>query len=157
MLDLTKKFGRLTIIRLHHHNKHRQSMYLCSCDCGNEKIISGNNIKNGIIKSCGCLRKEGGRLKHGYSKTKIYRVWSGIIQRCNNPNNKDYKDYGGRGIVVCKRWLKFENFLKDMGEVPFGLTLDRINNDKNYYKKNCRWATWNQQANNRRNNKKGKI
>ena len=73
-----------------------------------------------------------------------------MLQRCNNPNSQRYKDYGGRGITVCKRWLKFENFLADMGDRPRGLTLDRKNNDKGYYKRNCHWATYEQQAANKR-------
>jgi len=92
-------------------------------------------------------------LKHGYYGTKIYAVWASIIQRCNNPNHKQYKDYGGRGIIVCKRWLKFENFLEDIGEIPKGLTLDRINNNGSYSLENCKLSTMKEQQRNTRRTK----
>ena len=95
-------------------------------------------------------------IKHGHGRkgkrTRTYQSWSHMIQRCTNPNYKYYYLYGGRGIIVCKRWMKFENFLEDMGEKPKGLSLDRKNNNKNYCKSNCRWATPKQQARNKRNN-----
>lgn len=83
---------------------------------------------------------------------KIYRVWTSMKQRCDNPNIKYYEHYGGRGITYCKRWSKFENFLKDMGEKPEGKSLDRIDNNKNYSKNNCKWATWAEQNRNTRRN-----
>lgn len=87
---------------------------------------------------------------HGKSKTPEYHAWVNMKDRCLNPKHKQYKDYGGRGIQICERWLKLENFFKDMGERPSGLTLDRINNDGNYEPSNCKWATWKEQQNNRR-------
>ncbi|MEK0337174.1 MAG: hypothetical protein QQN41_07060, partial [Nitrosopumilus sp.] len=117
-------------------NNQRQSRWLCKCDCGKEIIILGYNLKNGTTKSCGCLRKEKSIqrfIKHGHFKngqmTKIYKSWSCMIQRCTNHNNKSYHNYGGRGIMVCKRWMKFKNFLEDMGEPPKGYQIDRINNN----------------------------
>lgn len=89
-------------------------------------------------------------LRHGYRWTPTYTCWLNMKDRCNNKNNINYRHYGGRRITVCKRWNKFENFLKDMGEKPEGLTLDRIDNNKGYYKDNCRWTNWKQQNNNRR-------
>lgn len=96
------------------------------------------------------------RIKHGHNRrgkeSRIYRVWANMIKRCNYIYCQHYDDYGGRGITVCDRWLKFENFLKDMGEIPPGLTIEREDNDKGYYKENCRWATRSQQQRNKRNN-----
>lgn len=89
-------------------------------------------------------------LKHGMRKTKIYGVWTAMISRCRNKNNKAYKNYGGRGISVCDEWLLFENFYRDMGESPENKTLDRIDNNKNYSKENCKWSTISEQAKNKR-------
>jgi len=150
-------FGRLTVIKRGNNNKYNRSTWLCQCNCGIIKIINSNSLIIGRTKSCGCLHKEGNRLKHGHDiKGKVsttYSAWVGMKGRCLNVNNRAYKDYGGRGITVCKRWLKFENFLKDMGESPGkGYSLDRIENNKGYYPKNCRWATHKEQCRNRRNN-----
>lgn len=151
-----QKFNMLTVVEYYGKTKRGMSRWKCLCDCGNIKIITIGNLKNGNTKSCGCLRKEGNRLIHGHNKvgmgSKIYMAWSHMKQRCNNPNDKRYKDYGGRGIIICKRWLKFENFLEDMGECLLGLSLDRINNNLGYYKENCRWATRKQQNRNTRKN-----
>lgn len=157
-IDLTgKRFERLLVIKKLGTNRWRNSYWLCRCDCGKEKIILGYNLKNGHTQSCGCLFKEGNNTKHGHSTTikvsKTYEAWAHIIQRCTNPNNKDYYNYGGRGIKVCKRWLKFENFLKDMGEAPEAHQIDRINNNGNYCKSNCRWTTSKINNRNRRDNR----
>lgn len=97
-----------------------------------------------------------GNLKHGHAKTgketKTHRTWKAMKRRCININDKKYKDYGGRGITVCERWLKFENFLEDMEECPPGLSLDRIDNSLGYYKENCRWSTQKEQTRNTRKN-----
>jgi len=100
--------------------------------------------------SNGCFRARHG---HAAKPTSIYMIWHEMIERCRNPNNKAYPNYGGRGITVCKRWLKFENFLTDMGEHPVGLSIDRINNNGNYEPSNCRWATRSEQMINSRNAK----
>jgi hypothetical protein len=108
-------------------------------------------------RSCGCLGREIHKaqgkvlnLIHGKANTPIYRLWKSMKNRCFNVNNKSYLDYGGRGITVCERWLKFENFFADMGERPQGKSLDRINNNGGYEPSNCRWATSKQQVHNRR-------
>ncbi|KKN98973.1 hypothetical protein LCGC14_0142180 [marine sediment metagenome] len=160
-IDLTgKRFGRLIIIRVDGKDKHNNIQWLCICDCGNKITARAGSLKNCHTQSCGCWRKEESIKRftqHGHARknkvTRIFQIWQDMIQRCNNPNNKQWKDYGGRGITVCKRWRKFENFLKDMGEAPKGLQIDRINNDKGYYKSNCRWATKKEQMRNKRNNR----
>lgn len=152
IIKVGDKFSKLTAIKFNYKRNGHQ-YWLFKCDCGKEKILRVGSVKNGSIKSCGCLRKKLMLKKfrtHGMCTTKIYEIWSSMKKRCLNKNNEHYKDYGGRGITICDKWLKFENFFKDMGEVPKGLTLDRKNNNKGYYKNNCRWANWKQQANNRR-------
>ncbi len=161
--DLTgQKFGRLTAIKHAGNDKHNHAMWLCKCDCGNEIIVVGYSLRNGVTKSCGCFQRENaikvGKLNkiHGHCQnnksSKTYESWHSMIQRCNNSRHKAYNNYGGRGIKICKRWLKFENFLEDMGECPLSLTLDKIDNNGNYRKENCHWTTMKNQERNRGNN-----
>lgn len=156
-----RKFNRLLVLGFSHKGKWGHSYWRVRCDCGNEKVVENSHLKRGKIKSCGCLRgtgHNGGARQHGMSGTKIYYVWADMKKRCLHHSNKDYKYYGARGIVICERWLSsFKNFFEDMGEIPKGLTLDRINNDGNYEPDNCKWATRKEQANNRRNSKVLKL
>lgn len=127
----------------------------CLCDCGNIKNVVRGNLLSGAVGSCGCLREEKNKgnsygLIHGKSGSYTYTSWEAMNQRCNNPNYEGYKDYGGRGIKICERWSKFENFLWDMGERPEGKSLDRINVNGNYEKSNCKWSTPLEQTLNRR-------
>lgn len=155
-----KKFNMLKILRFD-SKIGKYFYYLCECDCGNKKVIIGNKVKYGETKSCGCLSFKH-NLKHGNAKrsfknkaTRTYTSWSAIKSRCLNKNNEAYHHYGGRGITMCKRWDKFENFLLDMGKCPDGLSIDRINTNGNYKPSNCRWATRKQQSVNRRGKIKG--
>lgn len=154
MIKTGDKFNRLTAIKFVDMRMNSQQFWLFKCECGNEKVISVNSVKIGTTKSCGCLSSEllKKRSKHGMCKTKIYKIWAVMLQRCFNQDNKGYKNYGGRGIKVCSEWLKFENFYKDMGDKPEGMTLDRKNNNLGYCKSNCKWSNRKEQNNNKRNN-----
>lgn len=131
------------------------SKYQCECECGKQSIIHSQCLRRGTSQSCGCFKLEKLALRktHGYSKTKTYAAWFSLKNRCLNPRYIAWKNYGGRGITVCERWLAYENFLADMGEAPEGLSLDRIDNNGDYEPGNCRWATQTEQVNNRRNNR----
>ena len=135
---------------LHKDRSHRTYLFTCG-HCGNEFSALFNNVRKGNTKSCGCQKYKNRPKTHGLSEHKIYNVWRGMISRCNWPKHISYKNYGGRGISVCKRWLKFENFLSDMG-IPKGkMDIDRINNDGNYTAKNCRWVSRKQNSRKKRN------
>lgn len=125
------------------------SKYLCKCDCGGSRVVNIGHFHTGAVKSCGCHV-----VRHGHSgvkaKSSTYISWGNMIARCHNPKNKRYGDYGSKGITVCERWRKsFATFLRDMGPMPEGMQIDRMNNERGYFPGNCRWATPKQNMANR--------
>ena len=162
LIDMSgKTFDRLTVIQFDKISNYR-GYWLCRCSCGKTVSVSGKRLRDGNTKSCGCknINNPGRPLKHGYRsslsencmRTKTYKCWVNMKNRCLNPNVKGYEYYGGRGITVCDRWKNsFENFLVDMGEPPSPeLSIDRIDNDGNYEPGNCKWSTKYEQVHNRR-------
>lgn len=154
-----KRFGRLVALSYAGKNKWGHALWLYQCDCGNHKIISSNSVLQGNTKSCGCLDKEKhqthpNRTTHGHCGERIYRIWKAMKNRCNNPNTPDYqKWYGSKGVQVCDDWNNnfwmFYNWSICHGYND-NLSIDRINPFGNYEPSNCRWATAQQQANNKR-------
>lgn len=161
--DLTeRRFGRFIVIkRAENHikpNGGKSTMWLCRCDCGNERVVNANSLLIGDSKSCGCLNSEivSARFKtHGKTRTRLYRTWTGIKSRCYNKNENAYKYYGAKGIAMCDEWKNsFENFCVWAVENGYSdeLTIDRIGLWGNYEPCNCRWANKITQANNKSNN-----
>lgn len=155
-LDLAgQRFGRLVAIMPIGKNKSGGILWKCKCDCGNECIAPTKGLKSGHKRSCGCLHLENyppSPKKHGEFGTKLYAVWSNMIQRCINPNYPRYKNYGGRGIEVCDEWRDYAKFSKWAKENGYDqkLQIDRINNNGNYCPDNCRFVTARDNCYNRR-------
>lgn len=162
--DLTgRRFGMLEVIGRCENGKDGATRYLCRCDCQQLKKVMAKHLLGGTIDNCGCQRV--GRMRetklrngtmHGGRRTRLYRIWSSMKTRCNNPNTKRYRDYGGRGIKICEEWEEsFAAFRKWALENGYedDLTIDRRDNDRGYYPENCRWITIKEQQSNRRKRK----
>lgn len=149
------KFGRLTVVSRAGTQGHNP-VWNVICECGTRRVVQAGHLKNGTTTSCGCYQKENMSkvaTKHKLSEHPLYSVWAGMKSRCDNPKWKDFEHYGARGISYSSSWKIFLNFYKDMHEgYVKGLELDRIDNDRDYSKENCRWVTGKQNKNNKRNN-----
>jgi hypothetical protein len=151
-----RKFGRLKVVEEAGRTKYGNIKWLCTCICGSKCEVSAADLKSGHTKSCGCLRRDSASFAtHGDSRrarrAPEYVIWCAMKSRCSNPNNPGYKNYGGRGIKVCRRWFNYENFFGDMGRRPSPRhTIERVDNEKGYNPDNCSWAPKEVQSRNRR-------
>jgi hypothetical protein len=152
--DLTgKKFNMLTV--LSYAGRQKWSYFLCKCDCGKEKLVRIDHLQTGKTMSCGCYQVSQcrNRTTHKLSYNRLYFVWASMMVRCYRETFQDFHNYGGRGIKVCDRWHNVSNFVEDMTEGSGkGLQLDRVNNDENYSKQNCKWSTRKENNRNKRTN-----
>lgn len=150
-------FGLLTVISRAENVKGKPA-WNCLCKCGNNSTVTSSHLKAGTTSSCGCIRINRAKilnLKHGDALSKEYSAWKNLISRCTDPDNKSFKDYGGRGITVFCAWVdSYENFLADAGRAPSRYhMIDRIDTNGNYEPNNIKWSTRTEQNSNRRNNR----
>lgn len=167
IMQIGEQYGYLTIIEIGRFKIYKDGdklfkrpTVIAKCKCGRTLQTTETSIRNGYTKSCGCLQKQATIKRnkdnaiHNMSHTKTFKTWDSMKERCYNPNNISYPNYGARGITICNRWLEsFQNFYDDMGERPKGMTIDRIDGTKNYEPSNCKWSTVKEQASNRRTNR----
>lgn len=147
------RYGRLTNIGQYAEKRKKHWFHKMLCDCGTVVVVAGGELTRGRVRSCGCLRHET-ITTHGMTHSPEYAVWACMIQRCSNPNDAAYPNYGGRGIEVCDRWKTFAHFIDNMGVRPTSKhTLERIDNDKGYSPQNCTWASRTAQSRNQRTRK----
>ena len=149
------RYGRLQVIEIA-GKKGCETTWLCKCDCGNETVVMGGNLRSGKTKSCGCFHDESSKkrfVKHNLTGTRLNRIWKNMKTRCSNPNSNNYQYYGERGITICEEWKNsFESFMEWALANGYreDLTIDRIDVNENYEPNNCRWVTMTVQNNNRR-------
>lgn len=165
MVDMTgKRFGRLVVLERAGSTKSKSAAWRCKCDCGSEVIVSGIYLRRGETRSCGCLHREAARsamLTHGASKSRLYKVWAGMKNRCYNEKASNYRYYGAKGITVCDEWKDdFEAFRRwslengyDEGAKAQECTIDREDNSKSYSPENCKWVNHTTQCNNQTSNR----